>query len=174
MFSNYTEVEPLLRVPVVLAMVRELAEADAVRTFRTRGDLYLQVHENLTARAARKLGLHSDGDHLVRWCEILAATADRSIGRGLATMRWWNLSGRRWPCRYSLSALQEGRTGNRWSRAAFGDQPSPSRCIVPRQPVLGDLTVAGTSVSLSASGVNSHTRIVLATRCNLSSDTRPR
>jgi formylglycine-generating enzyme required for sulfatase activity len=82
LFPNYDEVEQLLRIPVVLAMVRELAEAGSVRAFRTRGDLYLQVHEHLTLRAARKLGHQPDSDQQVRWSEILAATACEMMVRG--------------------------------------------------------------------------------------------
>ncbi|MCY2992444.1 MAG: toll/interleukin-1 receptor domain-containing protein [Planctomycetota bacterium] len=83
LFPNYPEVEQLLRIPVVLAMIRELAEASKLKAFRTRGDLYLQVHEHLTARAARKRGPQPDSDQLVRWCEILAATACEMMVRGV-------------------------------------------------------------------------------------------
>ncbi len=82
LFPNYDEVKELLRIPVVLAMVRELAEDGSVRAFRTRGDLYLQVHEHLTLRAARKLGLQPDCDQIARWGEILAATACEMMVRG--------------------------------------------------------------------------------------------
>jgi hypothetical protein len=75
LFPNYEEVKQLLGIPVVLAMIRDLAEDGRLIAFRTRGDLYLQVHDRLTLRAARKLGFQPNGDQIARWGEILAATA---------------------------------------------------------------------------------------------------
>ena len=80
--AAHEQIEGLLRTPVVLAMIRELAEAGKLKIFRKRGDLYLQVHEHLTARAARKLCLQPNSDQLVRWCEVLAATACEMMAKG--------------------------------------------------------------------------------------------
>ena len=63
-------------------MIRELAEARQLSAFRTRGDLYLQVHEHLTTRAARRLGLQPNAVQRMRWREILAATAVEMMTRG--------------------------------------------------------------------------------------------
>lgn len=76
-------VEALLRVPVVLAMVRELVEARRFTGFRSCGALYFQVHEHFTLRAAGKLRLKPNSDQLVRWSEILAATACEMMVRGI-------------------------------------------------------------------------------------------
>jgi formylglycine-generating enzyme required for sulfatase activity len=81
--AAHEEIGELLRIPVVLAMIRELAEGGRLSAFRTRGDLYLQVHEHLTVRAARKLGFQPDCDQIARWGEILAATACEMMVRGI-------------------------------------------------------------------------------------------
>ena len=47
-----------LSVPTELA--EPLCEAGELTSFRTRGELYLQVHEHLTTRAARRLRLAPD------------------------------------------------------------------------------------------------------------------
>ena len=75
LFPEYKQVEMLLRIPVVLAMVRKLIEAGESLAFRSRSDLYFRVHEHFTLRAARKLGFTPDARELWRWREILAATA---------------------------------------------------------------------------------------------------
>ena len=66
LFPNDAEVEQLLRVPVVLGLVRRLAEGRGVVRFRTRGELYLQVNEDLMFRAAGKLPPQPDSDQQVR------------------------------------------------------------------------------------------------------------
>ncbi|MCL4201030.1 MAG: formylglycine-generating enzyme family protein [Pirellulaceae bacterium] len=88
LFPNYAEVRHLLRIPVVLSLVRELVEAGEFRSFATRGDLYFQVHEHLTKRAAARLqDRHPEWKtgprQRLRWREILAATACEMMVRQL-------------------------------------------------------------------------------------------
>ena len=77
----------LLQIPVVLAMIRELAAAGELPRFQTRGDLYLRVHEHFTTQAARRLAdrdpeLKVGARERMRWREILAATACEMMARG--------------------------------------------------------------------------------------------
>jgi hypothetical protein len=58
-FPDYESVKELLELPVVLAMIRGLAK-DGFPEFRTRGDLYLKVHDHVTERDAIRLGKRPD------------------------------------------------------------------------------------------------------------------
>lgn len=83
-FHNYADVAELVRAPVVVAIVRGLAEDGGLRQFRTRGELYLQAEEKLTRRAAKKAGLSTTPGNLVRWRQILSAVAYQMMVEG----RW--------------------------------------------------------------------------------------
>src|SRR5262245_46958109 len=73
----YSDVAELLRVPVVLSLVRGLKARGRLKPFRTRGELYAQVHLHLLERAAAQLGFGNDPDKIMRWRDILAAVAFR-------------------------------------------------------------------------------------------------
>jgi formylglycine-generating enzyme required for sulfatase activity len=81
LFPDYQAVVPLLRVPLILALIRRLVKAGAYHKFRTRADLYYQMHEHFTKQAARKLGLRTGAFELFRWREILAAGACEMMTR---------------------------------------------------------------------------------------------
>jgi hypothetical protein len=82
LFPNYDEIADLLRVPVVLAMIRRLGESGELKPFHTRCELYLQVHNYLTERAAKKLKVEADSTRRRRWREILAAVAFQMMVEG--------------------------------------------------------------------------------------------
>jgi hypothetical protein len=73
--GDYAAAADLLRIPVVLGLIRELAAEGDLRPFVTRGELYLQVHERLTKRAAEKLDIPNSSARRMRWRAILAAVA---------------------------------------------------------------------------------------------------
>jgi len=76
LFPNYYEVQELLRIPVVLSMIRGLAEQQAeLKPFRTRAELYLQASYHMVQLAGTKLREDFDEDIVLDLEEILAAVA---------------------------------------------------------------------------------------------------
>ncbi|MGE0756850.1 MAG: SUMF1/EgtB/PvdO family nonheme iron enzyme [Pirellulaceae bacterium] len=75
LFHQYKDVSDLLQIPVVLSLVRRLADRGRLQPFRTRGELYAQVHVDLLKRAAEKLGHRGSPGQLARWQELIAASA---------------------------------------------------------------------------------------------------
>ena len=72
----------LLRIPVVLSMIRELAEDGELPLLKSRGDAYFQVSRQLIYRAAKKTECQFDEDEdIPRLQEILAATAFEMMHR---------------------------------------------------------------------------------------------
>ena len=75
LIPNVEEVADLLRLPVVLRLVRQLAQAGQLGRFRVRGDLYLETSRWLLERAAAKTHPDFDLSQISRLQEILAAAA---------------------------------------------------------------------------------------------------
>ena len=79
---NREELADLLKIPVVLSMIRELAEDGELPLLKSRGDVYFQVSRQLIYRAAKKTESKFDEDEDVpRLQEILAATAFEMMHR---------------------------------------------------------------------------------------------
>ncbi len=84
LFPQHTHVRDLLRIPSVLRIVRELLEQDqTIRSFSTRGEVYLQASYQLILRSGRMIDPNFDDRQTRRVEQILSAVAFEMMTREL-------------------------------------------------------------------------------------------